>query len=157
MKPAWRSYGKNFLWCYLQYQVHRMWFSVSSVTELSFQSLSLQPCQVVIMWCMYQCRLGRCIPFITTTYPSIAGGRENPCNKYYRINVDTVYLPNGRAQNDLVLLNSFLATFSFNLLRQECRLVIAVWYESLNTGSCMLSAGLDRVIQLPLLGHSTCR
>ena len=72
---------------------------------------------------IYPCRHGRCIPFLTETYPSISGNRPNQCNRFYTANIDTVFLPFGRARDDLVLLNSFVATFSLNLLKQECRLV----------------------------------
>ena len=64
-------------------------------------------------------RLGQCIPYSAEFF---FGPRPNPCDRFYTIDVDTVYLPNGRADDSLTRLNEFAANVNplVDLLRPQC-------------------------------------
>jgi hypothetical protein len=65
-------------------------------------------------------REGQCLPYTDT-----ANDRINPCDRFYRPGIDYVYLPFGRARNDLATLNDFAADSSLviSVLRPECRYI----------------------------------
>ena len=75
-------------------------------------------------WCIIICyRLGRCVPFTPERMQFTGTTRENPCNRFYTPHVDNVYLPRGRARDDIRYLNNFAADASLviDVLQEECR------------------------------------
>ena len=64
------------------------------------------------------CRYGQCIP-----YQRYIDGRSTPCDRFFTVGVDRVFLPHGRARNDIFQLISFAvdATIATNLLQPPCR------------------------------------
>lgn len=77
---------------------------VSFMAGISQQAYEFE--MVLFTICLWY-RLGDCIPFTTKTFPSVSS--QNPCNGFYTPNIDTVYLPSGRALDNLTLLNSLAA------------------------------------------------
>ena len=74
------------------------------------------------------CSGGRCIPYTTERNSPIYRFGDpmnpNPCDAFYRPGIDYVYLPFGRARNDLTLINDIAANFGvlFNIaLQPACR------------------------------------
>ena len=67
-------------------------------------------------------RHGQCIFY--TASPS--DQRPNPCNRFYTANVDKIYLPHGRGQNNLNIINGFAADANFvlDVIQPPCRCVI---------------------------------
>ena len=68
--------------------------------------------------CIIKCRLGQCIPYTEST-----NNRTNPCDKFYTIGVDMVYLPNGRALDSLPTINEFASDVNLvvDILPAKCR------------------------------------
>ena len=67
------------------------------------------------------CSRGQCIPYTTETISSTTG--TNLCDIFYRPGIDYVYLPFGRALDDLRELNDVAADSSrvIGLMRPVCR------------------------------------
>ena len=54
--------------------------------------------------CMHAHRYGQCLPYIRDLR-----NVDTPCDVFYEIDVDRVFLPNGRALNNLDLLTKYVA------------------------------------------------
>ena len=67
---------------------------------------------------MQMCRYGQCL-----TYTRERLNRDNPCDAFYEIDVDRVFLPSGRARDNFPLLLSFAADVNIikDIIEEPCR------------------------------------
>ena len=70
---------------------------------------------VKISWLHYFNRYGQCVPY--------TGG--NSCDVFYIIGIDKVFIPNGRARDDIDKINSFAeqAKVIVENIQEPCRYV----------------------------------